>query len=370
MQDCIVCFPEASGLEPLYLSFVPPVPGYLHIEGVGKAAGADFLLRASQPEGVAIPSAIADPLRGRAYATPAAVERAIWRTLGDIPELAQAFEPPNRARLALGLAPYAPRATWMGGRHHFELRIAQPSTAGSFDLDHLRMAAPSSEWGARHRQPMLLPWPISSGSRTWTPLVPPGSELLGPSELPAQPGEQAVYPGMEVKPGETVNTSLPAVEPGQAGASIPGFGEDDDLPESGLVFAGPPVVLGEVGDGVPMQQRSKGDGLQIDHMPSKAALRLNLLARQFRLTGQELNKAVINGASIAIPDIVHQSLSETYGGRNRKQKYIDSLDLRKAVDSNFNAIKPGLLEHGLSEAQAEQARAELHNLNIEKGWYE
>lgn len=40
-----------------------------------------------------------------------------------------------------------------------------------------------------------------------------------------------------------------------------------------------------------------------------------------------------------------------------------------AVDSNLNAIKPGLLEAGFEEANIEAARQMLHELNNAQGWY-
>ena len=47
----------------------------------------------------------------------------------------------------------------------------------------------------------------------------------------------------------------------------------------------------------------------------------------------------------------------------------DASDLRAAVDSNFNAIKRGLLEEGFTEADVEVAREQLHRLSKEQGWY-
>ncbi len=73
---------------------------------------------------------------------------------------------------------------------------------------------------------------------------------------------------------------------------------------------------------------------------------------------------------VAIPTRVHQKYSETYGGRNIKEKQArDAENLRTAVDSNFDAIKPGLLEEGLPETEIEASRAELHKLHEEQGWY-
>ncbi len=71
-----------------------------------------------------------------------------------------------------------------------------------------------------------------------------------------------------------------------------------------------------------------------------------------------------------IPARVHRNHSETHSGRNTKSKrFQDASNLRAAVDSNFNAIKRGLLEEGFSEADIEGAREQLHTFNKEQGWY-
>ncbi|MDB1111051.1 MULTISPECIES: hypothetical protein [Pseudomonas] len=44
-------------------------------------------------------------------------------------------------------------------------------------------------------------------------------------------------------------------------------------------------------------------------------------------------------------------------------------DLRAAVDSNLDAIRPYLLEEGFTDEQIETARTNLHNLHQEQGWY-
>ncbi|MBN3066169.1 hypothetical protein H5A21_19280, partial [Pectobacterium aquaticum] len=62
--------------------------------------------------------------------------------------------------------------------------------------------------------------------------------------------------------------------------------------------------------------------------------------------------------------------SETYGGRNTPEKVeADSHDLRSATDSNFDAEKQALKEHGATEEQLEEARAKLHQLNESVGLY-
>jgi hypothetical protein len=74
--------------------------------------------------------------------------------------------------------------------------------------------------------------------------------------------------------------------------------------------------------------------------------------------------------SIAIPTAVHRKYSETYGGRNNARKQAaDAFDLRMAVDTNFDALKPGLIESGFSESEIELGRDLLHKLSNDQGWY-
>ncbi|UQS88324.1 hypothetical protein M5C90_21770 [Pseudomonas chlororaphis subsp. piscium] len=88
------------------------------------------------------------------------------------------------------------------------------------------------------------------------------------------------------------------------------------------------------------------------------------------ITERQIQDFLRKAPSIAIPRIVHQKYSETYGGRNTKlQQAKDAADLRTAVDTNLDATKPYLLEEGFSEEQIETARTDLHNLHQKQGWY-
>jgi hypothetical protein len=83
-----------------------------------------------------------------------------------------------------------------------------------------------------------------------------------------------------------------------------------------------------------------------------------------------MKEALRKAPSIAIPSVVHQKYSETYGGRNNKARQAkDASDLRTAVDANLDAIKPFLQEEGFTEEQIDTARSELHNLHRKQGWY-
>lgn len=129
-----------------------------------------------------------------------------------------------------------------------------------------------------------------------------------------------------------------------------------------------PLEVGTYGDLAP---RSKKDGMDIDHIPSQAALLRaaeEMLGRP--LTADEKKEIINSGAGVAIPREIHQKCSETYGGRNKLEKQqVDSGDLEAAVNSNFDAIKTCLKENGYTDEQLEDAREELHRLNKVNGWY-
>ncbi len=110
------------------------------------------------------------------------------------------------------------------------------------------------------------------------------------------------------------------------------------------------------------------NGLHVDHMPSQAAVRRYLRYHMANLTTEQVDRLMGGVASIAIPATTHQKYSEAYGGRNTHDKqFLDAGDLRAAVDSNFNAIKPNLLESGFSEETLEEKLSTMHKINEKQG---
>ncbi len=148
------------------------------------------------------------------------------------------------------------------------------------------------------------------------------------------------------------------------------FPADSGVPPLYLVFAKPMVTPLEVGIYSDLSSRSRRDGLDIDHIPSRKGLEANLKNTVPNITIREIEHYIRHAPSIAIPARVHRNHSETHSGRNTKAKQaLDASNLRAAVDSNFNAIKRGLLEEGFSEFDIEAAREQLHRLSREQGWY-
>jgi hypothetical protein len=127
----------------------------------------------------------------------------------------------------------------VGERREFELRFQDDASVGEnpFNLDRISIVAPQSAHGRRGVLPAVQPWPIPPvGIGTWTPLVPPGSEHLGPTTTPISPSTPTAYPGNPLIPILPANETFPAVDEGQAGASIPGFPGDMELPSPDVLF--------------------------------------------------------------------------------------------------------------------------------------
>ncbi|GHY90054.1 T6SS effector antibacterial DNase [Vibrio cholerae] len=154
------------------------------------------------------------------------------------------------------------------------------------------------------------------------------------------------------------------------------FPADAGLSPLYLVFNKPSTVISkvkplEVGAYGDLAPRSKKDGMDIDHIPSQAALRRVLESALGQTLTKEQERELINtAAAIAIPQEVHRKCSETYGGRNQSDKQqVDAGDLEAAVNSNFDAIKGCLKNEGYTEQELENARSQLHDINIKNGWY-
>jgi hypothetical protein len=236
IQDCIVCVP---GLSPMYMSFNLRPMGSGIVTGTGQPATYDWWKAASQAQGAAIPAQIGDQFRGREIQSFSAFDEALWRTVGEQPVLVAKFDEVNKKRIAQGFAPYAPKSTWVGERREFELRYQERVELGAnpFNLDKISITTPQSTQGRLGITPAVLPWPIRHvGGGTWTPLVPPGIEHLGPTTSPITPSIPAVYPGAPAIPVLPQNETFPAVDEGQIGASIPGYPADMELPSPDVLF--------------------------------------------------------------------------------------------------------------------------------------
>ena len=174
-------------------------------------------------------------------------------------------------------------------------------------------------------------------------------------------------------PTPTVET-YPATEEAHWSDAILVFPDGSGIAPIYLVFkkvVGNKVKPLEVGTYGELAPRSTKDGLDIDHIPSLAAIRRAVEKQYgFELTKEMENELKKTGAAVAIPREVHQKCSETYGGRNQREKQeLDASNIEVAVNNNFDAIKQCLKDHGYTEKELQEAREKLHRINKLNGWY-
>jgi len=379
-DDCIVCIP---GQPPQYFSFALPPAGTGIVTGKGVAADANWWSVGGAAAGVGVPEQVAGQLRNRVFTAMPAFESAVWRAVAADPVLLGQFDELNQRRILNGFAPVAPKASWAGSRSEFELRhLAAPGVgSGLYDLDQLSIHSPGSTQGVLTVVQPFEPWFASSVAlafdaavvegqppHTWTPLVAPGAELLGPTLLPEAPPLPGVLPGGAIDPAGPSLEILPGANPGETGAIIPGFGGDTDLPSPGLINYEPAKPL-EVGEYKDLSRRSINDLMDVDHIVSRKAYQVYLAKNRPQLSMDAVKELLETAPSIVIPADVHRKFSETYGGRNNKARQSkDASNIREAVDSNIDALKSGLLEYGFSDDGIESARQQLHALHQQKGY--
>lgn len=153
------------------------------------------------------------------------------------------------------------------------------------------------------------------------------------------------------------------------------------VPAIYVYFSKPPVDFLEVDYYINFKGRSRQGEYEVDHIPSKAAVKAYLKRKYPFAERKDINRMVDRVASVAIPISVHQQCSETYGGRNNRQPETingekmtkidrDARNLESAVDANWDANAECLKrDHGVSDAEIEEVRARLHELNRNTGLY-
>lgn len=202
----------------------------------------------------------------------------------------------------------------------------------------------------------------------WTPNK--GPVVTAPTRYPGVTDELANILVHPISEGDDSKIQGSPIDEFTVEDCIITFPADSGIKSLYLVFAKPMVNPLEVGPANDLSSRSAKDGLDIDHIPSQRALAAFLNASDPDMDERDIKSLLRKAPSIAIPRKVHQKFSETYGGRNTKiQQVKDAADLRSAVDTNLNAIKPYLLDEGFTEQQIEAARTDLHNLHQQQGWY-
>ncbi|MGF6328096.1 hypothetical protein ABH909_000974 [Pseudomonas sp. BS3782 TE3695] len=394
-NDRLIVFPQHLGLAPFYVAFNTPWGNPEVATGNGQPTTNDLRGLTRQGNPAAIPSQLADRLRGRQFISADDFKKDFWKTTAKDKDLSRSLYDLNAKRMEKGYAPIAKKSDWVGDSRKFDLRYLEQPTAArdTYNFDEMGIVGPNGRPGTTDVTSTAAPWslpgsPVSdafdaarkafsanagsmvSNPPNWTPLIPPGSELLGPTPLPGVPVRVPVYLGGTTTPLPPQNETLPGIDVADVLTGILWLPTDPGLAPQYVLYAEMPVRPLEVGPYGDLSKRSVKDGLDADHIPSRKALESHLAANFPELPRRKIKRYLDHAPSITIPTSIHQKYSETYAGRNTKDKQAkDSADIQAAVDSNFNAIKQGLLEEGFLESDIEKARQQLHVLNKEQGWY-
>jgi hypothetical protein len=143
-DDYILISPPGSGLPNSYLLFNTPrnTPGIA--SGYGKPVSGTWLGDNLSKEGAAIPSQIADQLRGQRFSTFDRQREAIWRAVARDPELSRQFDRYNLDEMSKGNAPFAPMVDQVGNRVKFEIHHQHWIKNGGavYDMDNIVVLAP------------------------------------------------------------------------------------------------------------------------------------------------------------------------------------------------------------------------------------
>lgn len=152
------------------------------------------------------------------------------------------------------------------------------------------------------------------------------------------------------------------------------------VPAIYVYFQKAPIVELEVDYYGNFEGRSREGLYEVDHIPSKEAVRIYLKGTYPNLKDGIIEEMTNMVAAVAIPVEVHRQCSETYGGRNNSkyktqdgevipQKVLDASNLEAAVDANWDANAECLKDLGYSNEQLEEVRSEIHRKNRGAGLY-
>ena len=111
-----------------------------------------------------------------------------------------------------------------------------------------------------------------------------------------------------------------------------------------------------------------GTGFSADHIPSFASRKMMMESELGRTLTTAEEKALRNSTlTVAINTKLHQTTSQTYGGRNTNAKIAaDAADPVKAIRDNVNAYRKELLKAGYTNADIDNAINTLSAPYIEK----
>ena len=111
---------------------------------MGQPVTGIWLGAAAQGEGAAVPSQIADQLRGKEFRNFRAFREAFWRAVASDSELGEQFDPGRLAAMKKGFSPFTRKTERMGGRRKYELHHKQYVSKGGdvYSADNISVVTP------------------------------------------------------------------------------------------------------------------------------------------------------------------------------------------------------------------------------------
>ncbi|MCI0912216.1 S-type pyocin domain-containing protein [Pseudomonas putida] len=141
-DDYVIIFPADSGLPPLYVMFKSSrnKPGV--VSGNGVLHKGPLLVEDSE-NGAAIPTSIADQLRGKSFSSFDAFRRQLWKVIADS-SYSDQFDEAALYMMRKGLAPLASASEQVGGRIKYEIhhKIKIVEGGAVYDVDNIVILSP------------------------------------------------------------------------------------------------------------------------------------------------------------------------------------------------------------------------------------
>jgi hypothetical protein len=146
-DDYVLWFPKESGIDPVYIMASRTGPRYEPGTATGKGQPAEgSWLGNALTGGAAIPSQIADQLRGQNFRNFDEFREHLWRAISNDSKLSEQLNPLNKSIAKKGYSPYAPSQEHVGGREKLEIHHVTPISRGGevYNIDNMVIMTPKA----------------------------------------------------------------------------------------------------------------------------------------------------------------------------------------------------------------------------------
>lgn len=145
-DDFILVFPPESGLPPQYVMFRDRRNDPGVASGYGEPVPSRWLEAAAQGEGAAIPSQIADKLRGKEFKSFRVFRETFWKTVFNDGKLADLFNATSLNEMKKGKAPIVRFSDTAGARVKYELhhKVGLAEGGDLYNSDNINIVTPKA----------------------------------------------------------------------------------------------------------------------------------------------------------------------------------------------------------------------------------